>query len=270
MQVKNVLFFISFSFFIATSANANNSTSNINHHRTVSLMLSPQGKPLSSSSINPSLPCVMPGRRIALTFDDGPTLRRTENILKILSDHHIHATFFLVGLQILKFPNVVKEIISDGNVVGVHTFDHHNLWKLSTTAQNQEIQKDWALIHNLEPLAPIHFWRAPYGNIPYPLPSSIEKLGLTHVYWSIDTVDWSNPPFSLWKTRAFAALHRSKNQIILMHDHTADTQKGISNLINALQANHDQIVTMDQFLAPTCKKLIANERITYNEKVLKN
>ena len=64
---------------------------------------------------------------VAFTFDDGPHPYYTEQILKILKDYSVHATFFLVGAQAEKYPELVKLIISEGHEIGNHSFDNHRL-----------------------------------------------------------------------------------------------------------------------------------------------
>jgi peptidoglycan/xylan/chitin deacetylase (PgdA/CDA1 family) len=65
-----------------------------------------------------------PGRRIALTFDDGPDPRWTPQIAAVLRRNHVHATFFVIGSQAAEHPGILRMLVRDGNELGNHTFTH--------------------------------------------------------------------------------------------------------------------------------------------------
>jgi len=73
-------------------------------------------------------PQPLPGRRIALTFDDGPNPRWTPKVAAILRREHVPATFFVVGSEAARHPDLVRMLVRDGNELGNHTFTHVALW----------------------------------------------------------------------------------------------------------------------------------------------
>ena len=97
-------------------------------------------------------------RRIFLTFDDGPTPSITNQTLDILKEHKIKATFFCLGSQVEKHPELFKRIIDEGHAVGNHSYSHLKGW----TTNNKIYLED---VHRGESLIDSHLFRPPYGKI---------------------------------------------------------------------------------------------------------
>ncbi len=127
---------------------------------------------------------------VALTFDDGPDLEFTPKILDKLKQHNVKATFFLLGENAEKFPNVVKRIANEGHVIGNHTYSHPNLAKVNEDEYRNQIIKTEEILNRLAGYAP-KFIRPPYGEI---LEKSIKNGPQSKIFvivqWSVDTVDW--------------------------------------------------------------------------------
>ncbi|MBQ0010045.1 MAG: polysaccharide deacetylase family protein, partial [Ruminococcus sp.] len=79
------------------------------------------------------------GKRIALTFDDGPHATRTAEVLDMLSEYHVRATFFVVGTNVSRFPDLVRRERSEGHEIGNHTYDHARLSCCSEAEISDEI-----------------------------------------------------------------------------------------------------------------------------------
>jgi len=97
-------------------------------------------------------------KEIWLTFDDGPDETITVFLLDLLKSLKIKATFFLVGQQIQKFPEIVKRITEEGHVIGNHTFTHRNGWFTSNKKYYLDINKAQELMHT-------QIFRPPYGKL---------------------------------------------------------------------------------------------------------
>lgn len=95
-------------------------------------------------------------RAVYLTFDDGPILEATPFILKTLADFNIHATFFMVGDNVRKYPELYQQIVDAGHQVGNHTFNHWGGFKHTTKAYSANVQKANDLIKS-------HLFRPPHG-----------------------------------------------------------------------------------------------------------
>jgi len=97
-------------------------------------------------------------KEVWLTFDDGPDETITVFLLDLLKSLKIKATFFLVGQQIQKFPEIVKRITEEGHVIGNHTFTHRNGWFTSNKKYYLDINKAQELMHT-------QIFRPPYGKL---------------------------------------------------------------------------------------------------------
>ena len=95
-------------------------------------------------------------RAVYLTFDDGPIPEATPFILKTLAEFGVHATFFMVGDNVRKHPELYDQIVAAGHQVGNHTFNHWGGFKHTTRSYSENVQKANDLIHS-------HLFRPPHG-----------------------------------------------------------------------------------------------------------
>lgn len=121
---------------------------------------------------------------VYLTFDDGPDPEITPKVLAILKTFQAKATFFCVGDNVMKYPEVYQQIINEGHLTGNHTFNHINGWKTTTKAYLNNVNKASELINS-------HFFRPPYGKI-----RLIQMLAMRKkfkiILWSVLSRDFDN------------------------------------------------------------------------------
>src|SRR5580765_7253200 len=86
---------------------------------------------------------------IALTFDDGPHGEKTEELLRVLREAHVPATFFVVGKMAERYPQIIREIAKDGHELANHTYSHPNLSRISDEAVMDELEQTRQVIHRL-------------------------------------------------------------------------------------------------------------------------
>ena len=196
---------------------------------------------------------IIPTKEIALTFDDGPYGTPTIEILDILKKEKINATFFVLGQNVKKYPEITKEIISDGNIIGNHTYDHpKNLSTMALAEFNSELSKTEDIIYSIDKIKP-RLFRAPYGLTSPEMLNELKQDKYTLVPWNIDTKDWNNsktPPYLIKKR----VLEKAKpNAIVLFHD-GRDTHidyprdnlvKALPETIDALRKEGYTFVTID-------------------------
>jgi peptidoglycan/xylan/chitin deacetylase (PgdA/CDA1 family) len=128
------------------------------------------------------------GTAIALTYDDGPG-RSTEEILRVLDEHDAHATFFMVGSQVERFPHVARWVVSAGHEVGSHTFSHRDHFEIAPHEAVADMVAGAVAIAGVLGFEP-SLYRAPYGHF---LPETVEEAqrrGWTCVFWSALGRDW--------------------------------------------------------------------------------
>ncbi|REH00182.1 polysaccharide deacetylase family protein [Flavobacterium aquicola] len=127
--------------------------------------------------------------KIYLTFDDGPTPDITEWVLEELKKYQAKATFFCIGKNIKNNPDLFKKIISEGHVVGNHTFNHLNGWKTNSEDYLKNTSLCQAEINNLN-LTGNKLFRPPYGKTKTSQSKKLRKLGYKIIMWDVLSADF--------------------------------------------------------------------------------
>ncbi len=124
-------------------------------------------------------------KKVALTFDDGPNVEYTEMLLAGLKERGVHATFFLLGKEVEKSPQIVKQMFQDGHLIGNHSYEHINLGTLSDDAAKMQVDKTNEAIYDITGEYP-EYIRPPFGswksNLDY-------ETTMIEVLWNVDTWD---------------------------------------------------------------------------------
>jgi peptidoglycan/xylan/chitin deacetylase (PgdA/CDA1 family) len=168
-------------------------------------------KPSSGAKIT----AAHPGKkRVALTFDDGPDSKYTPAVLDILKKFDVRATFFLVGIQVTKFPKTALRITQEGHEIGNHSWSHPDLTKLSGKSLDDQVTKTQQAIAKAAGVTP-ELLRAPYGSISEGLIRYLHGRHMKHVYWTVDTRDWAGT--SVAEMRRNVLKNTRPGGIILMH-----------------------------------------------------
>jgi peptidoglycan/xylan/chitin deacetylase (PgdA/CDA1 family) len=129
------------------------------------------------------------GRRVTLTFDDGPVAPYTEQILDILRERKIAASFFVCGKNVERYPEIIRRICAEGHTLGNHTYTHPFLYFRSRANMAAEIDRTQKAIEKITGFAPKLF-RPPYGARWVGLYRVLTDRGMTMVQWSDDGCDW--------------------------------------------------------------------------------
>jgi peptidoglycan/xylan/chitin deacetylase (PgdA/CDA1 family) len=129
---------------------------------------------------------------LALTFDDGPNPACTPRLLDILAQHGVHATFFLIGSFAQQQPDLVRQTLAAGHLIGNHSWSHPNLAVTAARRVDEELSRTRDVLEQITG-APIRHFRPPYGaRRPYVLRAA-RQLGMEPVTWNAMTTDWSEP-----------------------------------------------------------------------------
>lgn len=181
---------------------------------------------------------------VALTFDDGPHPLYTEEKLAILQAEDVPATFFFIGENILKYPEVVQKVQQAGQQIANHTFSHPDLTTLSKEEVRAEVRRgDDALFQTTGCVS--NYLRPPYGNFNR---ENWEAIGKNLVTWSIDTQDWQEGRTT---EEIFAAATQQVTfpAIILMHCFKKETVVALPKIIHALKEAGGTFVTVAELLS---------------------
>lgn len=154
--------------------------------------------------------------KIYLTFDDGPTPEITEWTLQQLKKHNAKATFFCIGDNIRKYPEIFKKVIEEGHSIGNHTFNHLNGWKTSKQEYLENAKKCQSEIYNLQP-AICTLFRPPYGKIKPSQSRELRKLGYKIIMWDIISYDF-DAKISKEKCLENVLKNVKSGSIIVFHD----------------------------------------------------
>jgi peptidoglycan/xylan/chitin deacetylase (PgdA/CDA1 family) len=189
---------------------------------------------------------------VALTFDDGPG-PATPEVLNVLQQNGVPATFFVIGQNAAAEPEMLQRIVAAGNVIGDHTWSHHIPsaragWKASTLTN--EIDHTRRVIRDATGRKPCLF--RPPGGIVKGAEGVAHAAGLSMILWSVDTRDWAAPPNTRFapviQKRAAAGL-KQKHPVILLHDgggNRVATVAALVGIINDYRSHGYQFVTLDK------------------------
>ena len=187
-------------------------------------------------------------KKIALTFDDGPHPRFTKQILDILAEYGVTATFFIIGVNAENYPESLKMIMDSGCEIGNHTYSHIRIDKMSETELEKEIRRCEDVLYTMTGRRPSVF-RPPEGRVPKSLLPISEKLGYDVVLWSIDTLDWTHN--SSENIYTVIRDNLAGGDIILMHDYVSGSNTAcgaLKRLIPELLSEGYKFVTVSELI----------------------
>ncbi|MGC0384366.1 bifunctional polysaccharide deacetylase/glycosyltransferase family 2 protein [Streptomyces sp. SAI-129] len=176
----------------------------------------------------------VPDKTIVLTFDDGPDPTWTPQVLEILEKYDVPGTFFLVGSMVSRHPGIVRDMVEQGNEVGVHTFTHIDLSYQSQARVTREIEQTQLALAGAAGITTTLF-RAPYSsqtdaidNYSWPVYESLGEDGYTSVFIDTDSDDWKRPGVS--KIVEWATPEDGEGASVLFHDAGGERSQTIEAL----------------------------------------
>ncbi|MGL6104772.1 polysaccharide deacetylase family protein [Romboutsia sp.] len=185
---------------------------------------------------------------IALTFDDGPHPKETNEVLDVLKKYDVKATFFIAGKHANWYPEPLIRTSKEGHEIGNHTFNHPDISNLSSSQIESEILKCEEILLKLTGKKTTLF-RPPYGSYrKEELVNIAQKYNYKIVLWTtIDTRDWQNPQAH---KIANTIIDKAKNgDIVLLHDYaTNNTVQALDILIPAMIEKGFQFVTVSELI----------------------
>jgi peptidoglycan/xylan/chitin deacetylase (PgdA/CDA1 family) len=167
---------------------------------------------------------------IYLTFDDGPTPEITERVLEILDNHHIKATFFCIGDNVRKHPEIVQKILSKQHSVGNHTYSHLKGWKTPTKTYISNSEACEIKLNSLFKIRNSKLFRPPFGKITPWQSFKLRKLGYKIIMWDVLSKDYDTS-ISAEKCYENVIKNVSSGSIIVFHD----SNKAKENVLNSLE-----------------------------------
>ncbi|MDL4815806.1 polysaccharide deacetylase family protein [Actinomadura opuntiae] len=179
---------------------------------------------------------------VALTFDDGPA-ESTGRLLDILAAHHVRATFFIVGEQAAKYPELVRREHEAGHQIADHSYTHADLGRASRKKILSELTRTQEAIRRASGITP-DMLRPPYGSVSKRLTAITRRMGLAQVLWTVDPLDWEHRDTRYVERRVLKAVR--PGYIVLMHDIHPTTVDAVPSIIEKLAARGYAFVTVPE------------------------
>ncbi|HET9627132.1 MAG TPA: polysaccharide deacetylase family protein [Kofleriaceae bacterium] len=176
---------------------------------------------------------------VAFTFDDGPNPETTPHVIDALEKYDIPATFFIVTQRLAteKGKELLHRELEAGFMVGSHSVTHPNLKHASAEKLDKEINGSIRTLA-MEAHRPIGLFRAPYGALNPAGRGRLKRLGLTEVFWSIDTLDWRAHHEEKLRHKVISMIKKDGGGVVLMHDVKPITAKVVSEIFDDLEAEN--------------------------------
>ena len=164
-------------------------------------------------------------RAVYLTFDDGPIPEVTPRVLAILAKYKVEATFFMVGENIDKHPEVYEQVVQAGHSIGNHSYNHLKGWRTSFKTYMENVNK-WPKKTTL--------FRPPYGKATLRQRIALHKMGYTLIYWDILTRDYDA---SVTPEQMLRLIQRDTRpgSIINFHDSLKSNERMLTVLPQAIE-----------------------------------
>ncbi len=218
-----------------------------------------QGKTIRDVQLNSqdkAIAQVTPQKPIALTFDDGPWPNSTSQVLDVLKKSNVKATFFMVGMQVQKYPQLLKQVVAEGHAIGNHTwshqYDHYN-----ASAAAREIDRTAELVYKTTGVKTSLF-RPPAGILNNGLVAYAHEKKYAVVMWSVDSKDWRSRRTTRQAFIDNVLKEAKPGGIVLLHDGGGDrsnTVQALPQLIAQLKKQGYKFVTVPELLEIADKKL---------------
>lgn len=166
---------------------------------------------------------------IALTFDDGPDEVWTPQVLALLRDYGVRATFCMIGAKAARYPQLVRDVVADGHTLCNHSWSH-DVWLglRDEPTVLADLKRTNAALAAAAPTARISYYRQPGGNWTATLVAAARRLGMTSLHWRVDPHDWRNGPS--YRIAADVTTQAAPGSIVLLHDGGGDRARTLSAL----------------------------------------
>ena len=193
-------------------------------------------------------------KQIALTFDDGPYPPYTQKLLQVLADKKVRATFFMVGENAARHPDIVRLVQSQGHQIALHAGYHRDLLKLSSAQLQSNIAYGQQTLEQLTG-KPVRYMRPPHGFKDWHVLQIMREAGLQAVNWSVIPRDWTNPGATQIVNRV--CNDAAPGAIVLLHDGDSPKQTALreqtvaatAQIIDCLRADGYEFVTVEELFS---------------------
>ena len=191
-----------------------------------------------------------PQKVVALTFDDGPTPEQTSEILKVLAEENVKATFFLIGGELEMYLEEGKKIAAAGHEIGNHSYSHVKMILVAPSFVKEEIEKTDELIRATGYEKPAHF-RPPYGKKLFALPFYLSQTNRKSITWDIEPESFPETAANTDEIVKYVLANTRGGSIILLHvmyDPKRKSLNAVKPIIEGLKEKEFRFVTVSELI----------------------
>ena len=185
---------------------------------------------------------------VALTFDDGPNPEKTPKLLKLLDTLQVKATFFVVGTEALKYPELIQRMIQQGHELANHTYDHQRLDALDDDQVKQEIYGGKQVVDQLNG-QPVKYFRPPGGRYNLGVLETLSSANEASVHWTINGSDVELKAQAADEACDHLIKRIQAGDIVLLHNAPLATLAMLPRLVEGLHQKGLGCVTVGALLA---------------------
>lgn len=183
---------------------------------------------------------------VAMTFDDGPHPSLTPQLLDMLQARGIRATFYVIGRNAARYPQILRRMVAEGHEIGNHTWSHPSLHGHSDASVLSQVDRTNRAVYDAVGRPPVTM-RPPYGNL-YDRQRLMlfEARAMPTVLWSVDTLDWQRPGSAIVSQRIIGNSH--SGAVILAHDIHSATVRAMPSALDGVAGRGFRFVTMSELI----------------------
>lgn len=183
---------------------------------------------------------------VAMTFDDGPHPSLTPQLLDMLRARGIRATFYVIGRNAARYPQILQRMVAEGHEIGNHTWSHPSLHGHSDASVLSQVDRTNRAVYDAVGRPPVTM-RPPYGNL-YDRQRLMlfQTRSMPTVLWSVDPLDWQRPGSSVVSQRIVANCH--SGAVILAHDIHRATVRAMPSALDGVTGRGFRFVTMSELI----------------------
>jgi peptidoglycan/xylan/chitin deacetylase (PgdA/CDA1 family) len=183
---------------------------------------------------------------VAITFDDGPHPEFTPKVLELLKKYNTKASFFCIGKEVEKHPEILKQILAEGHLVGNHTYSHSKSFGFfDTNKVNSELKKSIEIIKELTGKE-MRLYRPAFAVTNPMIERAVKQLQVVSIGWNVRSLDTTSRSEKMILKRITSKV--SKGDVILLHDTSQKTINVLEQLLLFLLEKNLKSVTVDQLL----------------------
>lgn len=184
-------------------------------------------------------------KQVAISFDAAWGADKTQDIIEILKEFDVTATFFLVGFWVDDYSDMTKAIADAGMEIGTHSNTHPDMAKLDKNTVKSELETSISKIKSVTG-KDVSLFRAPFGSYNNTLLETAEELSLKTIQWDVDSLDWKGLSAGEMASRVTSKV--KNGSIILMHNNSDHILDGLRLILNKLKVQGYKITSISELI----------------------